>query len=1154
MKIQNKHAYWLCIILFFKMQNVVAQVIAIEKYPNGAIQKRFHIRAQDTFCVENKFENGGMHSIVWRDSAYFFHSNQVIAQKRYGKKTYFPEWRRIADNDNPDEREPFVSPDFDSLCIYYRDGNLEKHLYHQGDSLWSRTWYLPNGAIYESSIHQKQNNGIFNYFKINEKGIKQIQTDTAARIQKQFGYHQNQLVQQEIYAYQSYWGTHLKEQTLMDSTGKVVSHWVFDSLSWKPTVDKDNGLCLYGLRNPKGEWLVQPKYESIKDFNYAYYIVNENNKYGVLNDAGKTVVPPIWDFLEMLQPIQHYHLPYLQDMPSLSLVYLVEPQLPAVSARLRCRKGDLYGVIDNQGKIILEPIYQGIRKYNNHLYEVKIKERWGIVNEQGKIIVPPHYVEVDFTKHNNLFYTSDTIAGTSNYKDGYAKGLVNDKGKTILPCLFSSVTLDSPRIWVHSFWERERVGLWHFEKGWVVDTTHFYSLEYPYFKPYKVDANGSKKYGLWDASANTLLLPIDYQSIERTEQRAYFYNSTITKPDDAYQNLLLWNVTHHQKCGIYDSKQRKWLLPLKYDAILFFKDSLYLASYHGKWQFINAQAEAVLPETFDAVGTFNIVPPFDKRTYAWVKSFFGVKNNRLSFYTPYSFPSTTPLKTIDKGSWFGNENKKFIFGNDGNRWLVAPDGQVLISPKDSILLQQEDYFVTRHKTTVKQQIIDNQGNKKSFSSKYEIKTMSVKGNWALVQDTMTRRLGMMTLDEKIRVPCRFFAMTAVDKYAIIWARKDSSLYPTSNTLLHVNLCNRDHHWQMYDKRGYLLSSFVFDYAFAWSNHLGIGQVGGKQGLWNQHGVNILPPKYDKIWYDAVHQIFHLVLTENGKTHRIGFANAAGQVIIDAILMNMSVFGGSFAFVETEKGYGIIQKNGDYWIKPQPFALQKSGFSIVDSMTYYVRYVKTQQHYKYLLSTPYQYINIQTNLDTMAKNMLLFENLFLEQSLPNYFIQAENIHYQRNINWYFFNNDGMQDYRYDVPQPDLRHMSSIMRSGVQIRQIFYGHQMIRYLVERTAAYPYYHCENFEFKNNIWQKLPLDAILVWNEANEAALNQLMFQKISALKNQAMDCGNPTQYMQKVKHLFYKLPDGLEFLMPRNNNSNNSGDFVPIKFTWAELQPFL
>jgi hypothetical protein len=66
--------------------------------------------------------------------------------------------------------------------------------------------------------------------------------------------------------------------------------------------------------------------------------------------------------------------------------------------------------------------------------------------------------------------------------------------------------------------------------------------------------------------------------------------------------------------------------------------------------------------------------------------------------------------------------------------------------------------------------------------------------------------------------------------------------------------------------------------------------------------------------------------------------------------------------------------------------------------------------------------------------------------------------------------------------------------------------------------------------------------------------MFQKISALKNQAMDCGNPTQYMQKVKHLFYKLPDGLEFLMPRNNNSNNSGDFVPIKFTWAELQPFL
>jgi hypothetical protein len=58
MIIQNKNPYWFCIFLILNIQNIIAQTISIEKYVGGQIKKRAHSQNQDTFCVENLFENG----------------------------------------------------------------------------------------------------------------------------------------------------------------------------------------------------------------------------------------------------------------------------------------------------------------------------------------------------------------------------------------------------------------------------------------------------------------------------------------------------------------------------------------------------------------------------------------------------------------------------------------------------------------------------------------------------------------------------------------------------------------------------------------------------------------------------------------------------------------------------------------------------------------------------------------------------------------------------------------------------------------------------------------------------------------------------------------------------------------------------------------
>jgi hypothetical protein len=94
------------------------------------------------------------------------------------------------------------------------------------------------------------------------------------------------------------------------------------------------------------------------------------------------------------------------------------------------------------------------------------------------------------------------------------------------------------------------------------------------------------------------------------------------------------------------------------------------------------------------------------------------------------------------------------------------------------------------------------------------------------------------------------------------------------------------------------------------------------------------------------------------------------------------------------------------------------------------------------------------------------------------------------------------------------------------------------------------KNLELKNNIWKEIRINDILIWNAVTQKAINQLLFDKIGALKNQQMDCGNPEKYWEKVQNQFFILFEGLQFYMPRSNDSEEN---IPILLTWAELKPF-
>ena len=170
----------------------------------------------------------------------------------------------------------------------------------------------------------------------------------------------------------------------INKTGEVVIEPQFESAE---SFHK-NGLAVVtiggkeGAINKKGEFVIQPKYDrichfcdnglilaligdgSLKEDNYFY--MNENEE--VIIDNQSVVID---SFFEETYIESSYNLKRLE-----SLVPIV--------------KNNKYGYIDNTGKVVIEPIYDYTYPYvsANGLIAVEKDGNWGYINKKGEVIIP----------------------------------------------------------------------------------------------------------------------------------------------------------------------------------------------------------------------------------------------------------------------------------------------------------------------------------------------------------------------------------------------------------------------------------------------------------------------------------------------------------------------------------------------------------------------------------------------------------------------------------------------------------------------------------------------------------------------------------------------------------------------------------------------
>lgn len=183
----------------------------------------------------------------------------------------------------------------------------------------------------------------------------------------------------------------------------------------------------------------------------AIRVTEDEIFYGVFNAAGEVVVPFEWDYL---------------STDSSGSYFFVE-------------KSGKYGLLDRQGLVLLEPIYESISAVQNGRValckEVNGKKRWGVMGVDASEVLPFAYEKIELGEGGEMlvkegglwgymdaagqYFIPPSYDGAEPFegdyavvkmqgKDGPLYGLVDRSGRSVLPCAFEGIyfSADSWRV------------------------------------------------------------------------------------------------------------------------------------------------------------------------------------------------------------------------------------------------------------------------------------------------------------------------------------------------------------------------------------------------------------------------------------------------------------------------------------------------------------------------------------------------------------------------------------------------------------------------------------------------------------------------------------------------------------------------------------
>ncbi|MFK8102845.1 MAG: WG repeat-containing protein [Saprospiraceae bacterium] len=726
----------------------------------------------------------------------------------------------------------------------------------------------------------------------------------------------------------------------------------------------------WGLMKANGSIFLPASYDAIGEFQrFGYAIIQRNGKVGLLNQAGKEIIAPYYDDLQVLDS----NLIAVMDQAAWQVINLAgEIILAKGYERARVweggfisfRKNRRWGLANQAGNIICPTVYDGMELLHLGFFKTRKGDQYGLIDVQGKEILPCAYEAIEYDQEQLFFFKKEKYWGA-----------VNAKGKLLIKAQFNSFQRLS-KDFLQLFRKKKKY-LYGTRAGRVLtkgEFDHFYN-----FSPAGVLCKKNRKLGLLNSDGR-LCLPVEYDEIQ--DCGAGFFR-----------------VRKEGQWGVVNA-QHEFVIPSTYDYIAPVNHQLCMVKKEAHFGLLNFAGDVLVPVAYDRIvfedqrvkayqgerlQVFYFDEKGDLRKEQDLQNHFSIRiagtaSTRTSFVA-----DTTPV--MKKFEWF--------YAPQSDKWGLRrlDNGVVQIKPSFDQVIPMPAYGLTIvgieklnaidfDRTTFRFEMVYGVVNHEIGKLVTKVNLLDIrltdfeKGHPTARIIFETGRHGLMTRHPIGKIVQKDFAyigafkdglarMSIRGKLAGSLNAKQYGLEKLEDYLNEILSANYRVDYTLHDRFfardakltcvdcsfGYLDTSgkiiIPTEYRFArdFVNEIGIVAQAGKWGVRGKQNETILPCTYDgisflentkqqilkldqqhkryglldtlgnmriKLLYDEIDQFSENLLAVK-KQGLWGFVDQRGKLIVPCQYRAVRAFQEGFAAVKKSNKWGVIDRTGRIWI-------------------------------------------------------------------------------------------------------------------------------------------------------------------------------------------------------------------------------------------------
>lgn len=498
---------------------------------------------------------------------------------------------------------------------------------------------------------------------------------------------------------------------------------------------------------------------------YNYFVLKQNNAYGVIDKKGNTIIEAKYNEIKIPNPEKAIFLCHKDDNIKvlnekneeiLTQYEKVEAvRLKNISGDLMYEKGILkyqenekYGIINFEGKKITKAIYDEIENlpYKEGELIVKQGDKYGVINIKGRKIVEIQYdqISVDgyYSEGNKYKYAGYIVSNKT--EEGYRYGYINYKGEIIEDVQYNELSRNT------DIDDKDNVYIICAKNGQYGVTKNSKKILENEYQTISFDKTNnlfviekSKKYGISDLNGK-IIVPVEYKQIDITgiylyaqnEQGVTVYNNegnqvnidtniAILNTDNEKYRIRI-NSENGTKYGII-GKDGRQIIDEKYNYIEYLYDDYFIVSNEAsKLGVINYKDEEKIEIIYDSIqkvqdtDIIQTSTSDNKMTYLFSKdmnkicemenSLVEVNDNYIKIY------NNDEIRYFDKeGKELKNtevypNNKLYAKEENGKFGFVDINNNIIIENKYDKVTEFNEYGFAAVKLDEKWGVINEQGD------------------------------------------------------------------------------------------------------------------------------------------------------------------------------------------------------------------------------------------------------------------------------------------------------------------------------------------------------------------------------------------------------------------------------------------------------------